>query len=211
MRRCAIKRLEEGPYRLKWVDRNKGDQKSPNFRSRLVVREIKKASSPLPEHESFSAMPPLEALKALCSWLVSYKKSRFGRPLRMKILDISRAHFYGTSRRRVFCNLSEGEEIPGKCALKSMYGTMDAASIWQETYTNLLADHDIKAGLAWPLIFYHEASDIIAASYATETTLSSSPTSRVNSLSSLSWPRGSSTGSTDVLVQKPKMAPQWWC
>ena len=150
-----------GPIGLKWVDRNKGDQKSPNFRSRLVVREIKKASSPLPEHESFSAMPPLEALKALCSLLVSYKKSRFGKPLKMKILDISRAHFYGTSRRRVFCNLPEGEEIPGKCALlkKSMYGTMDAASIWQETYTNLLADHDIKAGLAWPSIFYHEASD----------------------------------------------------
>ena len=97
----------KGPIGLKWVDRNKGDLKCPNFRSRLVVREIRKASEPLPEHESFSAMPPLEALKALCSLLVSREKSRFGRDLKLKILDISRAHFYGASRRRVFCNLPD--------------------------------------------------------------------------------------------------------
>ena len=149
------------PISLKWVDRNKGDEMRENYRSRLVVREIKKASKPLAEFESFSAMPPLEALKALCSLMVSRKRSKFGKLYKLKLLDISRAHFYGVSRRRVFCTLPEGEEIPNKCALlkRSMYGTMDAASIWQETYTDLLKEHDIKPGVAWPSIFYHEASD----------------------------------------------------
>ena len=63
------------PISLKWLDRNKGDSQSPNYRSRLVVREIKRSSKTddLPEHELFSAMPPLEALKLLCSLLVSEK------------------------------------------------------------------------------------------------------------------------------------------
>ena len=72
------------------------------------MREIKKVQGALAEFESFSAMPPLEALKALCSLMVTQKVSKRGNPLQLKILDISRAHFYGVSRRRVFANLPEG-------------------------------------------------------------------------------------------------------
>ena len=40
------------PITLKWLDRNKGDEQRPNYRSRLVVREVKKSSRTdvLPEH-----------------------------------------------------------------------------------------------------------------------------------------------------------------
>lgn len=150
------------PIGLKWVDRNKGDSVHENYRSRLVVREIKKVQGALAEFESFSAMPPLEALKGLCSLMTSLKVSKRNKPLKMKILDISRAHFYGVSRRRVFTNLPEGSEQQGKCALlvKSMYGTLDAASIWQETYSNLLKKHNIKQGVGWPALFYHAGHDL---------------------------------------------------
>ena len=150
------------PIGLKWVDRNKGDSIHENFRSRLVVREIKKVQGALAEFESFSAMPPLEALKALCSLMVTQKVSKRGNPLQLKILDISRAHFYGVSRRRVFTNLPEGSEQPGKCALlvKSMYGTLDAASIWQQTYSEILQKHNIRQGKAWPALFFHEGEDL---------------------------------------------------
>ena len=49
-----------GPISLKWVDRNKGDNERPNYRSRLVAREIQRSAKidNLPEHESFSAMSP---------------------------------------------------------------------------------------------------------------------------------------------------------
>ena len=99
------------PITLKWVDRDKGNS---NYRSRLVVREIKRKGQALPDHDLYSAMPPLEALKVLCSLMVSKKRSARGGALKMRILDISRAHFYGASRRPVFTNLPperKGREV----------------------------------------------------------------------------------------------------
>ena len=150
------------PISLKWVDRNKGDQSHPNYRSRIVVREVKKASKPLAEFESFSAMPPLEALKTLCSLMASKRVSKRNKPYKLMLIDISRAHFYGLAKRRVFCTLPEGEEQAGKCALlrKSMYGTLDAANIWQSTYVSLLKECGIRQCVGWPALFYHPEQDL---------------------------------------------------
>ena len=53
-------RTGKGPITLKWVDTNKGDDINEKYRSRLVVREIKKnGKRALPDHELFSSMPPL--------------------------------------------------------------------------------------------------------------------------------------------------------
>ena len=47
------------PISVKWVDVNKGDDLSPNYRSRLVARDIR-----LPGEEAiFAPTPPLEALR----------------------------------------------------------------------------------------------------------------------------------------------------
>lgn len=114
----------KGPITLKWVDRNKSDDQKPNYRSRLVVREVKRATTPLAEHESYSAMPPLEALKVLLSLMSSKQFSTRGKRYKLGLIDISRAHFYGQSKRRVYCTLPEGQEQAGKCALlkRTMYG-----------------------------------------------------------------------------------------
>ena len=63
------------PITLKWVDRNKGDDVKENFRSRLVVREVKSQGQAalIPDYALFSSMPPLEGLKILCSLLTSMK------------------------------------------------------------------------------------------------------------------------------------------
>ena len=42
---------------VRWVDTNKGSDEEPNYRSRLVGREIKTSDRP----DLFAAMPPLEA------------------------------------------------------------------------------------------------------------------------------------------------------
>ena len=58
------------PIPLIWVDTNKGDKNTPFVRSRICVRECKKgrnAVESLEPEQLFSAMPPLEALKLLCS------------------------------------------------------------------------------------------------------------------------------------------------
>ena len=51
----------KAPITLKRIDRNKGDSLKPNYRSRIVVREVKKQHGALPGHMLFSNMPPLEA------------------------------------------------------------------------------------------------------------------------------------------------------
>ena len=150
------------PVTLKWVDRSKSDAVNPMYRSRLVVREIKKASKPLEEHESYSAMPPLEALKALLSIMTSKRVSTKGKRYKLALIDISRAHFYGASKRRVFCALPQGQEQPGKCALlrRTMYGTLDAAHIWQETYTEWLKECGIRQCIGWPALYMHDELDL---------------------------------------------------
>ena len=47
----------KAPITLKWIDRNKGDSAKPNYRSRIVVREVKKQHGALPGHMLFSNMP----------------------------------------------------------------------------------------------------------------------------------------------------------
>ena len=152
------------PITLKWVDRNKGDDIRENYRSRLVVREVKSvgAAAMLPDHALFSSMPPLEALKMLCSLMVPLKTTRRGGKLSLKLTDISRAHFYGKAGRRVFVNLPEGDEEEGKCALllRTMYGTRDASAVWQRDYTQLLNEKKFKAGKAWPSTFVQETEEI---------------------------------------------------
>ncbi|CAE7240586.1 unnamed protein product [Symbiodinium natans] len=152
------------PITLKWVDRNKGDNVNENYRSRLVVREVKSQGQAalLPEHALFSSMPPLEAVKLLCSLMTTLRVSRRGGKLSLRLIDISRAHFYGRATRRIFVTLPEGDESPGKCGLllKTMYGTRDASSTWQRDYSELMAKHDFRAGKAWPCIFYNEKEDV---------------------------------------------------
>ena len=51
------------PVTVRWVDTNKGDDKCPNIRSRLVARQIR-----WPGQEAvFAPTPPLEALRTVLS------------------------------------------------------------------------------------------------------------------------------------------------
>ncbi|CAK0841220.1 unnamed protein product, partial [Prorocentrum cordatum] len=168
------------PIPLKWVDTNKGDAERPNYRSRLVVKEIKAKKRPdeqLEVSEVFSAMPPLEAMRSLVSLMVTWtreaplhiqeslrKKGRKPGNFKIGFFDISRAHFYGKAQRRIFVELEEesrkeyGED---KCGLllKSWYGTQDASKIWQGDYTELLEEHGYKAGVSCPAVFYKEVDE----------------------------------------------------
>ena len=149
---------------LKWVDRNKGDALRPNRRSRLVCREVKRAASAehIPEYASFSAMPPLEGFKILLSLMTTLKRSKRGAPLVLKLVDISRAHFYGRAERDVFVELPEGDKTPGYVGklLKSVYGTRDAAAIWERSYSELLINGGFVKSAAFPTCFYHATLDV---------------------------------------------------
>ncbi len=101
------------------MDANKGDQERPNYRSRLVVREIKAKKLPeerLEIEQLFSSMPPLEALMVLISEFITWSREGY----KLAMFDISRAHFYGKAQRRVFVELVDEDKAEygkDKCGL----------------------------------------------------------------------------------------------
>ena len=58
--------------------------------------------------------------------------------------------------------LAEGDKLEGRCGLllKSMYGTRDAANIWQQDYPELLLQHGFSRNAAWSSVFYNKEMDI---------------------------------------------------
>ena len=76
----------------KWVHTNKGDTSRPNYRSRLVGREVKYDKI----LDLFSATPPFETLKFLCSMCA---KGQTGpEPYGLAVIDIKHAYFYAPAR-----------------------------------------------------------------------------------------------------------------
>ena len=149
------------PLTLKWLDTMKPDGR---HRSRLVVREVKKAKRPeerLDPQDVFSSMPPIEALKMLLSEVMTVDDPHGSVDVekvvtdQIAVWDVSRAHFYGESRREVYTNLPEEMAMDGYVAklLKTMYGTNDAANIWGETWPKHLKSKGIDVGKANRALF----------------------------------------------------------
>ena len=71
--KCLVRecygRTGKGPVSTKWVDVNKGDDTDPNYRSRLVARDIRRTG----EDSIFAPTPPLETLRTILS-LVATKE-----------------------------------------------------------------------------------------------------------------------------------------
>ena len=119
----------------RWIDTNKGDETLPDYRSRLVGREIKKDK----RNDLFAATPPLESLRFLLSICASHQKSR--RPDDNHIImvnDVKRAYFYAKATRPIYVEIpaedkEEGDESMVAMLNLSLYGTRDAAQNWADT------------------------------------------------------------------------------
>ena len=103
-------------------------------RVRLVVSEIKKAKSEyekLEPSDAFSAMPPVESLKALVSHVMTERVVKRGRILVLAVFDVSRAHFKGVCERDVYVEPLAELHRPGLVAKfnKTMCGTQDASNV----------------------------------------------------------------------------------
>eukprot|EP00971_Amphidinium_carterae_P104531 2070039-Amphidinium_carterae.2 len=109
----CFERTKKRPISMKRIDADKGDEERPNYRSRLVCRELrrevkkaaKKPGEELRASELFSSMPPLEAIKMLCSLRVTLELSPKKKPLKLALWDISRAHLYGDAQRDLYVEL----------------------------------------------------------------------------------------------------------
>ena len=143
----------------KWIDINKGDAQNPNYRARLVGREIKTDK----RLDLFAATPPLESLRMVSSMCAS--NQRRSQPYRILSIDIKRAYFYAPAERPVYIEIpvedyQPGDEnLVGKLEL-SLYGTRDAAQNWAKEYTTFLEQLGFAAGAASPCNFVNEGKEV---------------------------------------------------
>ena len=150
------------PIASKWLDINKGDEDSPNYRARLVGCEIKKDK----REDLFAATPPLESLRMLASICAS--NQHHVDPSKRYIImsnDVKRAYFYAPSTRPVHILIpqedwEDGDEERVGVLHLSLYGTRDAALNWANTYTKLLKDIGFITGTASPCNFRHATRSI---------------------------------------------------
>ena len=136
----------------RWIDTNKGDSDRPDYRSRLVGREIKNDS----RLDLFAPTPPLEVMKLILSQCAKCQSKQ--RPNIVAVVDIKRAYFYAPVQREMYIKLPAEDMLPGEedmvGLLKlSLYGTRDAAQNWIRHYTGVLVKLGFQQGLASPCNF----------------------------------------------------------
>ena len=127
------------------MDINKGDSVTPENRSRLVAKEIKKDK----RADLFAATPPLEAKKALFSFAltegIGWKGDRRS-GMKVDFIDVRRAYFFAKAKREVYVDLADEDAEPGMCGRlnKSMYGTRDAAHNWEIEYSDFMSSIGVQ-------------------------------------------------------------------
>ena len=152
----CLSKTGKKPIALRWIDINKGDQASPNYRSRLVAKEINIHK----RGDLFAGSPPLEALKIVISMTASNNNGEV-----LMINDVSRVFFHAKARRDVYVQIAEEDQEFGderKCGQLnySMYGTRDAAQHWATEYAEMLVDIGFTQGKASPCVFHHKGRHI---------------------------------------------------
>ncbi len=171
------------PVSVRWVDVNKGDEMTPNYRSRLVARQMKVMDQS--GQSFFAPAPPLEALRTVLSLAMTaigdHKPDwdpNSGNRTQVSFVDVKRAYFNAVIDPRdkpTFVDLpaEDGDHLT-MCAqlLRHMYGTRGAADGWQEEYSTMLVRHGFRQGNACPNLFFHPARDIVCSVHGDDFTSS---------------------------------------
>lgn len=138
----------------RWIDTNKGDDKNPDYRARLVGREIKTDQRP----DLFAATPPIESLRMILSICASNQQGTS--PYRILSSDIKRAYFFAKAKRPIFIEILVEDKEPGDEGKVgrlnlSLYETRDAAMNWQDEFTTTLVKNEFMRGKASPCNSHH--------------------------------------------------------
>ena len=155
----CIEATGKPPVPQRFLDINKGDEANPDIRSRLVLMETKRRSTIAADDvaSTFSATPPFEGLRILCSWIMS-------EPVAVKpeedwvlvIVDISRAHPHVVITRVVYCTLPE-ELNPGPDEVgllkKLQYGARDANQGFELKVAEVMDDCNMQRGAFSPCVY----------------------------------------------------------
>ena len=157
----AWERTGKGPVSGKWVDVNKGKDRSPEIRSRWVARDFKPRGE-RDREDLFADMPPLEAKRMLFRMAkVDEWKDGRKRNLKALIIDVRKAHLNAVCDEEVYVQVPPESELaqPGKCGRlrRWLYGMRPAAQGWQNEYSKKLVGEGFVIGRASKVVFYHES------------------------------------------------------
>ena len=147
------------PVGTRWVDTNKGDEKMPKVRSRIVAQELRRES----DFNLFVATPPIEFVKYIVSRVASGQDKKEKSCLMVQ--DIGKAFFHAPATRAIYVELPsealdpEDKDVCGKLE-KSLYGTRDAALNWSLQYTRVLLNMGFQKGSSSPCTFFHPGESI---------------------------------------------------
>ena len=153
--RLVAKQLGAKMITTRWIDTNKGDDSKPDYRARLVGREIKIDPRP----DLFAATPPSESLRMILSICVSNQCNNG--PYRILTSDIKRAYFFARARKPIFIEIPIEDRMPGddnkigRLNL-SFHGTRNAATNWQDEFIATLVSQGFVRGTASPCNYHHE-------------------------------------------------------
>ena len=180
--RSVVKERGGKVIKGRWIDTNKGDSACPDYRSRFVGKEFNVGVDP----ELYAATPPLEALKLL----LGHASSGDGLA-HLMLSDVKRAYFHAKANRELYVELPEEDEeyhegYVGKLAL-ALYGTRDAASLWQECLAEHLLSIGFVRGISNPCVYYNADRQLRALVHGDDYATS-------GSLQELEWMRGKLEG-----------------
>ncbi len=180
-RREALRRQGKPPITVKWLDINKGDEEHPNYRSRLVAREVRKAW----ESRIFAPTPPLEALRSVLSLAATdvagraphVRDPKSAMRTQVSVIDIKRAYFNAPigDAEPTFVELppEDPDRARGLCGqlLVHMYGTRRAGDGWHCEYSEQLVEKmGFVKGDASSCIFRHDERGLITSVYGDDFT-----------------------------------------
>ena len=143
-----------------WVTHNKGDLRTLDIRSRLVVQKTKKVSIIAKNDFAavFSATPPLEPLRLILSITMSVG-SDGGEPVVLRFLDVSRAHPHVPIKRLVYIELPLEANAPlGMCGRLNglLYGCRDASQGFEFFVCEILVtEGGFMVGRFYSCIYWH--------------------------------------------------------
>ena len=157
----CVSRTQRRPIRGRWVDVNKGDDVVEVYRSRYVAMELKRQHGGASREGLFAAMPPLEGMRLLLSFVAS----RRGCDVHYKLmfLDISKAYLHAeVLDDNIFVELPPEMKQPDMCGhlRRALYGTRQAARAWEEEYSRTLQEAGFQRGQCNPCMFYNVERDI---------------------------------------------------
>ena len=110
----------------------------------------------------YAATPPLEALKLIMSQASGNRSDG----IHVMLSDVKRAYFNALASRELYVELPrkdpwyiEGQCVVGRLRL-ALYGTRDAAQLWQECLAQHLVEIGFVRGVSNPCVYHRRSRGI---------------------------------------------------